>query len=164
MAGLWFLRLSDISHPFPIGDGILNPGAKTLTWSPGHLVACPVVRVQLNPRPVILSTMDGLSLGLILLSAVAHSSWNLLLEQSDNKEVFVWGLLAGGSVMLAPLGGALFYYYPVATPGYWLVIVSAVLQILYLVLLGRGYAQVTCPWCIPSRAALGQCWSRFWPC
>ena len=85
--------------------------------------------------------MDGLSLGLILLSAVVHSSWNLLLKQSDNKEVFVWGLLAGGSVMLAPLGGALFYYYPIATSGYWLVMVSAVLQILYLVLLGRGYDQ-----------------------
>ena len=78
---------------------------------------------------------------MVLLSAIAHSSWNLLLKQSDNKEVFVWGILAGGSVMLAPLGGALFYYYPVATPGYELVIASAGLQILYLVLLGRGYAQ-----------------------
>ena len=105
------------------------------------MVTYPVFCAHLNLGPVILSTMDGLSLVLVLLSAIAHSSWNLLLKQSDNKEVFVWGILAGGSVMLAPLGGALFYYYPIATPGYGLVIVSAVLQILYLVLLGRGYAQ-----------------------
>ena len=106
-----------------------------------HPVTFSNCRCHLNPGPVILSKMDGLSLVLVLLSAIAHSCWNLLLKQSDNKEVFVWGILAGGSVMLAPLGAVLFYYYPIAPPGYWLVIISAVLQLLYLVFLGRGYAQ-----------------------
>ena len=66
------------------------------------LVTYPVFCAHLNPGPVILSTMDGLSLVLVLLSAIAHSSWNLLLKQSDNKEVFVWGILAGGASCWLP--------------------------------------------------------------
>ena len=85
--------------------------------------------------------MTGLSLVLILLAALSHASWNLLLKRSDNKAVFAWWLLFSGSIMLAPLGGALLWFYPVATPGYWLVFASAALQILYMILLGRGYTR-----------------------
>ena len=43
--------------------------------------------------------------------------------------------------MLAPLGATLLWFYPVTTPGYWLVFASAALQILYMILLGRGYTR-----------------------
>ena len=84
--------------------------------------------------------MTGLSLGLILLSSLAHATWNFLLKRSADKEVFVWWLLVAATVLLAPLGGILLWLYPVQNPGWWLVIGTIVLHILYFVLLGRGYA------------------------
>ena len=56
--------------------------------------------------------MTGLSLSLVLFASLAHSTWNLLLKRSGDKEVFVWCLLA-----------------------------TIILHILYFVLLGRGYTQ-----------------------
>jgi drug/metabolite transporter (DMT)-like permease len=85
--------------------------------------------------------MTGLSLGLVLLSALAHSTWNLLLKRSGDKEVFVWWLLVAGSVVLAPLGGVLLWLNPIQPPGWWLVLATVVLHTFYFVLLGRGYAQ-----------------------
>ena len=84
--------------------------------------------------------MTGLSLALVLLSSLAHATWNFLLKRSVDKEVFVWGLLVAGAVLLAPLGGVLLWLYPVQNPGWWLVIGTVVLHILYFILLGRGYA------------------------
>ena len=85
--------------------------------------------------------MTGLALGLILLSAAAHAGWNLLLKRSENKEAFVWWILFGGAVMLAPLGGWLLYRYPPPPPGWWLALASAVLHVAYFTLLGRGYSR-----------------------
>ena len=84
--------------------------------------------------------MTGLSLGLILLSSLAHATWNFLLKRSVDKEVFVWWLLVAATVLLAPLGGVLLWLYPIQSPGWWLVLGTIVLHILYFVLLGRGYA------------------------
>lgn len=85
--------------------------------------------------------MTALALGLILLSAAAHAAWNLLLKRSDNKEAFVWWLLFGGALMLAPLGGLLLYRYPPTPPGWWLALASAAMHVVYFTLLGRGYAR-----------------------
>jgi drug/metabolite transporter (DMT)-like permease len=85
--------------------------------------------------------MTAMSLGLVLLSALAHSSWNLLLKRSEDKEVFVWWLLVAASVTLAPLGVVLLWLNPIQPPGWWLVLATVVLHTFYFVLLGRGYAQ-----------------------
>jgi len=84
--------------------------------------------------------MTSLSLGLILLSALAHSTWNFLLKQSGDQEVFVWCLLVSASVLLAPLGAVLFWLHPFGITGWWFVLATIVLHIFYFVLLGRGYA------------------------
>ena len=85
--------------------------------------------------------MTGVSLVLVLLSALAHSTWNLLLKRSSDKEVFVWWLLVAGSVLLAPLGGVLLWRNPIEQPGWWLVLATIGLHIFYFVLLGRGYTR-----------------------
>lgn len=90
---------------------------------------------------IYFGAMTGLALGLILLSAAVHAGWNLLLKRSENKEVFVWWMLFGGAVMLAPLGGWLLYRYPPPPPGWWLALASAVLHVAYFTLLGRGYSR-----------------------
>ena len=85
--------------------------------------------------------MTAASLVFVLLSSLAHSSWNLLLKRSTDKEVFVWWLLVAGSVLLAPLGSVLLWQNPIGESGWWLVLTTIVLHIFYFVLLGRGYAQ-----------------------
>ena len=85
--------------------------------------------------------MTGLSLALVLLSSVAHATWNLLLKRSADKEVFVWSMLVAGSFLLSPLGVVLLWHNPIAPPGWWLALATVILHILYFLLLGRGYAR-----------------------
>ena len=85
--------------------------------------------------------MNALSLGLVLLSAVCHSTWNLLLKRSGNQEVFAWALLVAGSVMMAPLGVVLFWFNPIGMPGWWFVLATVVLHVFYLLTLGRAYSR-----------------------
>lgn len=84
--------------------------------------------------------MTALSLFLVLLSAVAHSSWNLLLKRAGDPEVFAWCMLVAATLLLAPLGVALAWFHPVGFPGLWFVAATIGLHIVYFVLLGRGYA------------------------
>ena len=83
--------------------------------------------------------MTGLALGLVLISAVAHSTWNFLLKSSDDKQVFLWLLLATASVLMVPVGVALFWLHPFGHPGWAFVLATIVLHMLYFVLLGWGY-------------------------
>ena len=85
--------------------------------------------------------MTAISLVLVLLSAVAHSSWNLLLKRSADPEIFAWGMLALATVLLAPLGMALLWFNPVGFPGLWFVLATIALHVFYFNLLSRGYAQ-----------------------
>ena len=78
---------------------------------------------------------------MVLLSSVAHSSWNLLIKRSSNKEVFVWSLLISGGVLLAPLGAVLLWFNPIPPPGWWLVLATVITHTFYSILLGRGYAR-----------------------
>ena len=84
--------------------------------------------------------MTALSLGLVLLSAVAHASWNLLLKWSADPEIFAWCLLVTATVLLAPLGVVLFWVNPVGFPGLWFVLATIGLHVFYFSLLSRGYA------------------------
>ena len=85
--------------------------------------------------------MTALTLVLVLLSAVAHASWNLLLKRAADPEVFAWCLLVTATVLFAPLGVALAWSNPVEFPGLWFVAATIGLHIVYFVLLGRGYAR-----------------------
>ena len=89
----------------------------------------------------ILTRMTLLSLGLVLLSALAHSTWNLLLKRSSEPEIFVWWLLVVEAVLMLPLGVVLFWFFPIAPVGWLFVLATVILHVLYFILLGRGYAQ-----------------------
>ena len=84
--------------------------------------------------------MTGLSFGLILLSAFAHSTWNFLLKRSGDKEVFVWLMLVTASLLMVPVGVTLFWLYPFGHPGWIFVLLTILLHILYFLFLGRSYA------------------------
>jgi len=85
--------------------------------------------------------MTALSLALVLLSAVAHSTWNLLLKRSGNKEVFLWWLLVTASILLVPVGVVLFWLHPFGHPGWAYVLATVILHMLYFIFLGRGYTE-----------------------
>jgi drug/metabolite transporter (DMT)-like permease len=85
--------------------------------------------------------MTGLALALVLLSSIAHATWNLLLKRSENQEAFLWWLLGSASLLLVPVGATLLWLYPIGQTGWWLVLATIVLHIFYFVLLGKGYAQ-----------------------
>ena len=99
--------------------------------------------------------MTTLALGLVLLSALAHASWNLLLKRSSNQDAFVWWLLVADSLLLLPLGAVLLWLYPITQPGWWLVLATVVLHIFYFVLLGRGYARADLSLVYPIARGLG---------
>ena len=84
--------------------------------------------------------MTGLSLVLVLVSALAHASWNFLLKRSQDQEVFLWCLLAATTVLLAPLGVILFWKFPFGGQGWLLVAATVALHAVYFALLGRSYA------------------------
>ena len=88
----------------------------------------------------ILWSMTGVSLALVLISALAHSSWNFLLKRSQVQEVFLWCLLVSATVLLAPLGVILFWKFPFGIQGWLLVAATVALHTMYFVLLGRAYA------------------------
>lgn len=84
--------------------------------------------------------MTGFSLILVLVSALAHASWNFLLKRSQDQEVFLWCLLVAAAVLMAPLGAVLFWKFPFGGQGWLLVAATITLHVFYFVLLGRGYA------------------------
>ena len=101
----------------------------------------PVESLPDSSDGAILTPMTPLSLGLVLLSALAHSTWNLMLKKSDDQEVFIFCLLVASAVLLAPLGVTLFWLFPFDPIGWLFVLATVIVHVLYFILLGRGYAQ-----------------------
>ena len=85
--------------------------------------------------------MTALSLALVLLSALCHATWNLLLKRSGNQEIFAWMILISGSVTLLPLGAVLLWFNPISGVGYWFVAATIVLHVFYFFTLGRAYSR-----------------------
>lgn len=83
--------------------------------------------------------MTTLALILVLLSAVAHATWNFLAKRATNQEVFIWWMLISISVLLLPLAAILIWRYPILYPGWWFIFGTVVLHVLYFVFLGRSY-------------------------
>ncbi|MFG1947629.1 EamA family transporter [Nonomuraea sp. NPDC048826] len=87
--------------------------------------------------------MDPLALGLVLVAAVAHASWNLLSKKAAHVDslVFVWLVAAAGAVVWSPLFVG---FLVVARPrldwtGLAVIGVSTAIHLGYFVLLQRGY-------------------------
>ena len=108
--------------------------------------------------------MNALPLGLMLLSALFHATWNLLLKRSDNQEAFVLGIVVSGSVMFVPLGIVLFWLYPIDPPGYLFALVSTGFQSFYFVMLSRAYSRGDLSLIYPVARGIGPMLVPFWQC
>ncbi len=99
--------------------------------------------------------MDSLALTLVLSSAVAHASWNFLVKRGTNQEVFIWWSQATIAVALLPVAVFLVWRYPIVSPGWWFVLGTIALHILYFVFLGRGYQKADLSVVYPIARGMG---------
>ena len=88
-----------------------------------------------------MDTTTLLALALVLASAGAHATWNLLLKRAHRPEVFVWWLSAFGAAALLPLGIVLALTTELAPVGFWYIAATTLLHICYFLCLGRSLAR-----------------------
>ncbi len=81
--------------------------------------------------------MPPLAFVLIVCSALMHAGWNLLLKRANNKEVFMWWALLLGTLLYSPL---LLRALPISSRVWFFAVASALLEIVYFLLLARAYA------------------------
>jgi drug/metabolite transporter (DMT)-like permease len=81
--------------------------------------------------------MSPFSIGLILLSAVFHASWNILAKRSTDKPSFFW--LAGVVASVCMLPVLWLYWQPITLMGWFIIGLSSLFEAFYLVCLGKAY-------------------------
>jgi drug/metabolite transporter (DMT)-like permease len=109
--------------------------------------------------------VSGLALGLVLLAAGIHASWNLLAKQADDKLAFLWCSALVSAVLYLPVGVWLLLAYPVPPLGWAVLGGSSLLEGAYYWGLAQAYrhgdlsrvypiARGTAPLLVPLLAAI----------
>ena len=85
--------------------------------------------------------MNSLAVTLILAAAVIHATWNLMAKKAGGGATFVWLFTMVSCVVYAPLGlWIVFMQQPhVGAVGWFFIFGSAVLRLLYFLMLQGGY-------------------------
>jgi len=83
--------------------------------------------------------MTGLAVVLVLISALFHASWNLLVRRSDKPELSNWMMASSGAILSSPSAIYLFVTNPPDPVGWWFVAGTIALHIAYFFTLGRAY-------------------------
>ena len=94
-------------------------------------------------------------LALILASAAAHATWNLLLKQARRQEVFVWWLSAFAVIGAAPIAIGLALRTTFEPVGIWYVIATSLIHICYFLFLGRSLARADLSLAYPIARGFG---------
>lgn len=83
--------------------------------------------------------MTPLALGLVILSAFFHATWNLFAKQSEDKILFLWWMLLIGDLLFLPL--LLLGPWPLAFPwkGWMAILASGMIHTGYYIFLGKAY-------------------------
>ena len=89
----------------------------------------------------MLDSTTLLALLLVVASAGAHATWNLLLKRAQRQEVFVWWLSAFGVLGALPIAAVLAVWGGFEPVGVWYVVGSALVHICYFLCLGRSLAR-----------------------
>jgi drug/metabolite transporter (DMT)-like permease len=82
------------------------------------------------------------ALALVLIAAVIHATWNLMLKRTEADAVcFSWLAASGGALMIAPVALAMHWdQLIVLGPGQWAaVLASGMLHVAYFIVLQTGY-------------------------
>ena len=85
--------------------------------------------------------MTEAAIGLVLASAVLHSAWNYMAKRSADKLPFLWLAITAGLVLFTPAFIFVVRDNPVPPAGWVFIGLSAVVHVLYFVLLGGAYSR-----------------------
>lgn len=80
--------------------------------------------------------MSLLSLGLVIVAAILHAGWNLILKQVDEKYIVNWWAVLASAALLAPVVFASGWPAPAAWP---FLIASAAVEAIYMAVLVAAY-------------------------
>ena len=80
--------------------------------------------------------MPPIAIALLLLSAILHTTWNLLLKQTDEKYIATWWSVLAGSLIFLPV---LFFTGLPARETWFLLIMSVCVEVVYYALLSAAY-------------------------
>lgn len=83
--------------------------------------------------------MSGLALGLVLVAAFLHASWNVLTKKSQSKLAFIWWFLLVAILFYFPLFLYLWPQSPIPPVGWVCIVASGLLHALYFGFLGEAY-------------------------
>ena len=99
--------------------------------------------------------MTLIALSLILISAVAHATWNFLAKRTVNQELFIWLMIISIGILLLPLAIILLMSDPVSGPGWWFIVGTIILHAIYFVLLARSYTHADLSLVYPVARGVG---------
>jgi len=83
--------------------------------------------------------MSGLALGIVLVAALLHASWNYLAKKSRNKLAFIWWAILFSVILFFPM---FIYYWPAATissAGWVCIVATGVLHAFYFWFMSEAY-------------------------
>ena len=83
--------------------------------------------------------MTGLAVVLVLVSALAHASWNLIVRRSDRPELTNWLMLSSGALLASPIAIFVLLADPPDLTGWLFIAGTTALHIGYFFTLGRAY-------------------------
>ena len=83
--------------------------------------------------------MTGLAVALVLISAIAHASWNLMVRRSDKPELTNWMMATCGALLASPIAVYMFVTNSPSPVGWWYILGTVILHIAYFFTLGRAY-------------------------
>lgn len=85
--------------------------------------------------------MTAVAVALVVIAAVLHACWNLLMKQSTDKLAFIWWAGVAGTVLLFPVAAWLSPW-PQWPPHLWpRILLAALLRALYFLMLTAAYAR-----------------------
>lgn len=85
--------------------------------------------------------MTEAAIGLVLASAVLHSTWNYMAKRSMDKLLFLWLAMGAGLILFTPAFILVVRDNPVPLAGWVLIGLSSVIHVIYFVLLGGAYSR-----------------------
>ncbi|MCY3800998.1 MAG: DMT family transporter [Chloroflexi bacterium] len=85
--------------------------------------------------------MTEAAIGLVLASAVLHSTWNYMAKRSTDNLLFLWLAAAAGLVLFTPAFILVVQDNPVPLAGWVFIGLSSVVHVMYFVLLGGAYSR-----------------------
>jgi uncharacterized membrane protein len=83
--------------------------------------------------------MSGLALGIVVLAAFLHASWNYLAKKSRNKLAFIWWAILFSVILFFPM---FVFYWPsviISTTGWVCIVATGVLHAFYFWFMGQAY-------------------------